>query len=722
MATDLKRFTWIVFLILLVPLLGRAQEDEVVKVKSNLVNIDVIVKDKKGKYISDLKPEDFVVTENGQPQKIEFFDAPLVRNETRKAGEATTVETSAPTTPATPIAPRNYVSLVLDFQSTDIINLKPVREGAIKYVREQVTDADAVAVLTVTHGLQMVQTFTQDKERLIAALENLGTAADSKNFEARNIGENISNLRDSLNGAPSTPPSGITSPAAGSQMARVMIAQRVLAQFIQLRTALSLQQARPVLAALAALAEGLRPIPGKKTVVLFSQGFVTPAVLDWQVQSTIDIANRANVAIYIIDSAGLRASAPESGSYVPATPLSGISAATGQEQRIRAVGGETVFDYARQEGQSREYDILYRLSGDTGGKFLKGNNDIGLGLERINEEIQARYTLAYRSTNQNFDGSFRKVKIEVRRPDVQIMSRNGYYAIPPEEIVLLSPADKKLLAGFNEAQTSPGLPLFVSLTQFRTREGLYTVPLAIELPPTAVKFERKGDKRSMQLEVLGVLKAGSERIISRLGGNFDVNLNADDYDKIVSNNIFYRQDLQLTPGDYTIDLIVRDKQSGNVAAHREHFVLPEAEAEFAATPVVLSRYVEEASQLPPNPADVPDVFVYGKQLIRPSAARQFKATDNLIMYLAVYNAANSPDTGKPLVRVTVRLIKDGQPATKFFDFVLTDIQDRPVPHLTFAEFLRLTNLAPGRYQATIEVKDMVTRKSSKQEAPFDIVP
>ena len=106
------------------------------------------------------------------------------------------------------------------------------------------------------------------------------------------------------------------------------------------------------------------------------------------------------------------------------------------------MGGETVFDNARQEGQSREYDILYRISGDTGGKFLKGNNDIGQGLGRINEEIQSRYTLAYRSTNQNFDGTFRKVKIEVRRPDVQIISRSGYYAIPPEEIVLLSPADK----------------------------------------------------------------------------------------------------------------------------------------------------------------------------------------------------------------------------------------------------------------------------------------
>ena len=702
-------------LVLLLAFVAQAQED-VVKVKSNLVNIDVIIKDKKGKYISDLKAEDFVITENGQPQKLEFFDAPLSGGPTRAPGAPGTDTV----TPAT--APRNYVSLVLDFQTTDVTNLKQVREVAIRYVREQVTDADVVAVLSVTTGLRMLQPFTQDKARLIATLENLGATADSKNFEQRDIAENIDNLRDFLNANEAAATGAINSPAGGSAAARVMIAQRVLQQFIRLRTALSVQQARPVLAALAAIAEGLRPIPGKKTLVLFSQGFVTPAVLDWQVQTTIDIANRANVAIYIIDSAGLRGAAQASGSLVPSSPLAGVSGITNQEQRIRAVGGETVFDNARQEGQAREYDILYRISGDTGGKFLKGNNDIGQGLERINQEIQSRYTLAYRSTNQNFDGTFRKVKIEVRRPDVQIISRSGYYAIPPEEIVILSPMDKKLLASFADAQANPGLPLFVSLGQFRTRGGLYTVPLAIEIPPAAVKFERKGDKRLMQLEVLGVLKLGSERVLSRLGGNFDVNLSADDYNTIVTNNIFYRQDLQLAPGDYTIDVIVRDKQSGKLTARREQFVLPEPEAEFAASPLVLSRYVEAASQLPPDPAEFPDVFVHGKQLIRPSAARQFKTTDNLIMFQAVYNAANSPDTGKPLVRVSVRLMKDGQPATKFFDYVLTDVRNHPVPHLTFAEYLRLANLAPGRYQATIETKDMVTRKSSKQEAAFEIVP
>ncbi|HKR12972.1 MAG TPA: VWA domain-containing protein [Pyrinomonadaceae bacterium] len=710
---------WVVcILVVLLAPVCLAQEDDVVKVKSNLVNIDVQVKDKKGKYIPDLKAEDFVVFENGVQQKIEFFDAPLAGTNRPSTGAAAAGPgPAAPSEPAA--APRNYVTLVLDSQTTDITNLKQVREGMIKYAREQLTDSDVVALLSVTNGLQLLQPFTNDKAKLIEALENLGSGSTSKNFEQRDLAQNIDSLRGELSQANTAPTTEITSRAGGSQAARQMIMRTMLAQFIMLRTALSVQQSRPILAALAAIAEGLRPIPGKKTVVLFSQGFVTPAVLDWQVQSTIDIANRANVAIYIIDSAGLRASAPNTTALGGVSALSGISAAQPQEQRIRAVGGETVFDTARQEGLSREYDILYRISGDTGGRFLKGNNDIGQGLERINQEIQARYTIAYRSTNQNFDSSFRKVKIEVRRPDAQIISRSGYYAIPPEEIVLLSPADKKMFDNFAAVQSTPGFPFSLSVSSFRSRDGMYTVPLAIELPPNAVQFDRKGEKRSLQLEVVGVLKATPDKVLSRLGGNFDVNLTAEQYQSIVSNNIFYRQDLILTPGDYTIDLIVRDRQSGKIAGRREHLELPDLDEEFAATPLVLSRYVEAYE---PKPADAPDVFVYRKTAIRPSAERQFRSTDNLVMYLAVYNAANSTDTGKPMVRVTARLMKDGQPATKPFDFVLTEVENNPVPHLKFAEFIRLTNLAPGNYTVMIEAKDMVSKKLLKQEAAFAIVP
>src|ERR1044072_4051992 len=207
---------------------GQAQEQEdVVKVKSNLVNIDVIVKDKKGKYVSDLKPEDFTITEDGQSQKIEFFDAPIVRIEVRKPGDTAA---AAPSTPAPEPGPatatRNYVALVLDLQSTDITNLKPVRDGMIKYIREQISDMDAVAVLSVTNNLRMLQPFTQDKEKLIASLAKSGNP-DSKTFKQKDIADNIASLRDFLNNAP-TATQGITSNAGGSEMARIMVARSVL--------------------------------------------------------------------------------------------------------------------------------------------------------------------------------------------------------------------------------------------------------------------------------------------------------------------------------------------------------------------------------------------------------------------------------------------------------------------------------------------------------------
>ena len=693
----------------------KQEPDDVVRVKSNLVSIDVMVKDKKGKYIPDLEVDDFVVFENGVPQKLEFFDAPLLHASTpTKTADATVrVETAAAA-----VAARNYVSLVLDSQTTDLTNLKQVREGTIKFVKEQISDADAVALFSISGGLQLLQPFTQDKTKLIAALESFGTSAP-KNTEQRDIAGNIDSLRTQLGTSPSGPTTAISTAAGGSEAAKAAVTRRVLQQFIKLRTALSLQQSRPVLAALAAISEGLRSIPGKKTIVLFSQGFVTPTVLDWQIQSTIDIANRANVSIYIIDSAGLREGGTKSGALVPGSPLAGVSAMTSQEQRIQAVGGETVFDISRQEGTNREYDILYRMSGDTGGRFLKDNNDIAQGLQRINEEVQARYTLSYRSTNQNFDGSFRKVKIEVRRPNSQVVSRSGYYAIPPEEIVLLSPDDKKLLANLDTIAAAPGLPLHVEVGQFRSREGLYTVPILIEVPPSAVKFDTKADKRTMQLDVLGVVRTASDTVLARLGGNFAVNLAADEYQSILNNNIFYRQDVELAPGEYSIELVVKDRQSGKISARKEKLVLADADSQFSTNNVLLSRHVELAALKLLGSSDI-DVFTYGRAKIRPSPARQFQPSDNLIMFFQIYNAASSPDTGKPVVRVTVRLMKDGQPATKFFDYVLTDVQPEPTPHLTLAEYIKLSGLTPGKYVAVIETKDMVTRKIVKQEAPFVI--
>ena len=695
-------------------------DEEVIKISSNLVSVDVVVKDKKGKVVTDLKAEDFTVSENGVPQHIEFFDSTLT-SETGVGRPVTTIGSTQPKPVSPSGLPRNIIALVLDGQSTDLASLKHVREGVEKYIRERISDSDSVALFSISGGLQLLQSFTHDKARLIAAVDNAYTSSNvSKTSEARSLAQDIDSLRNKISsGAPTEVASSPEAGAAGSAAAETLIAQHVLEQYMQLRSALSVQQTRPVLAALAAIAEGLRPVPGKKTLVMFSEGFVAPETLDWQVQSTIDIANRANVAIYIIDASGLTGGTPTSGALVASSPLAGISGGNSMESRRRVGGGESVFDITRQEGLNRQQDLLYKISEDTGGRFIKNTNDIAMGLDRIDSEIRSRYTLAYRSTDQNFDGSFRKVKIEVRRPDTNVVARPGYYAIPPSQIVPFSPEDQKLLANFSNMEAHSTLPLAMELSPFRSREGYYIVPLSFEIPPTAVQFDRKGDKQRLQLEVLAVVRnEGEDRILSRLGGNFDVALTAQQYESIMNDKISYRQDMQLEAGNYTVDLIVRDRLSGKVAAKREKLLLPVAGSDFWTTDAVLSRHAEPLKQTTRSG----DVFSEGDVQVRPSPSREFHASDNLIIFFKLYNAAVAREIGKPLVRVTVTLMKNGQPAMRPLDYQLTEPATEPVPHLTFAKYIKLAGLPPGKYSAVIESRDIFQQKATRQEAWFSIVP
>ena len=133
---------------------------------------------------------------------------------------------------------------------------------------------------------------------------------------------------------------------------------------------------------------------------------------------------------------------------------------------------------------------------------------------------------------------------------------------------------------------------------------------------------------------------------------------------------------------------------------------------------MLSRHAEPVKQTARNG----DVFSEGGVQIRPSPSREFHSTDNLIIFFKLYNAALAGETGRPLVRVTVTLMKDGKQAARPLDYQLTEPATEPVLHLTFAKYVKLTGLPAGKYSAVIESRDIVQQKVLKQEAWFVILP
>jgi VWFA-related protein len=216
--------------------------------------MDVMVKDKKGKYITDLKADDFTVVENGVPQKVEFFDPPLSGNSVTNQPKA--ADAAKPVAPSS--GPTHIISLVLDGATTEQGNLKQVREGMLRYIRERIAPADMVAIFAVTTDLRLLQAFTQDKAKMIAAIDKTNDlTASNKNTERNQIAKDIQQAQMEMEGLPGTSglPQSAEAASLGSTAARSLILANVLQQYLKLRAQLSVQQARPVLASLAAICE-----------------------------------------------------------------------------------------------------------------------------------------------------------------------------------------------------------------------------------------------------------------------------------------------------------------------------------------------------------------------------------------------------------------------------------------------------------------------------------
>jgi VWFA-related protein len=171
----------------LAPARARCQEPEgEVTLRAPLVNFDVMVKDRKGAFVTDLGREDFVVEENGVPQTVDFFDPPSAGG-TEAHG------------PGGAGAPRNVISLLLDAQTTEATEVRHVGDGALRYIRERIKGSDVVAVFTVSNGLRLLQPFTNDKVKLVAAVENgFALTASSTASERREVAEQIAHQQETL--------------------------------------------------------------------------------------------------------------------------------------------------------------------------------------------------------------------------------------------------------------------------------------------------------------------------------------------------------------------------------------------------------------------------------------------------------------------------------------------------------------------------------------------
>jgi hypothetical protein len=491
-----------------------------------------------------------------------------------------------------------------------------------------------------------------------------------------------------------------------------MLAARIEDQFIALQSSLDKKLTRGILTAIRAIALGTSQIEGRKSLILFSQGFVVGEALEEELHAVVDVANRARLAVYSIDTKGLESgwqASEGNRSLIPQSELSAV-ADRSQRDRMKAVGGETVFDRAIQAGSDQQESALRFVSNETGGFLIRNTNDLGLGLRRVDEEMHGYYMLSYQSSNTNYDGKYRQIRVEVRQPGLTVRARTGYYAIP-NGFELLSPEEFQIFQAARSADSAP--PLFVRAGNFREAANRYRVPVVLEIPARSVRFEQAGKVSTARLQVIGLLRDADRHPVARFGGRVQYNASEAEQKALQSGNISLLNTVESAPGAYTMEIVVKDLTSG-VSSYREQGLnLREQTPDLALSAVLLAKNVDKAS---------PGQFLsVGGAKILPIAQCEFRNGDNLIYYFDIYQPKIEEDK-RADVTVNLWLMRNGERLRVGLPgFRLTQAELNPVPRITVARYLQLAGLEPGDYSLVVQVKDALTERVELAQASFAVI-
>ena len=434
----------LLFAILIAPT-GHSQsqpERPTVRMTTSGVIIDVSVVDRNGHPVLDLTPADFQLSEEGKGQRL--VSVTLVNGGRSRSLEGP--DLAAPlSTPATspsdtnPPAPEHtptVTAILFDKLSPD--SMPYGARAALACVSSLVPAQDYAGIFLVDVNFRTVQPFSTDPARLREAVERVARTA-TMNFrqEARRSGDVVLQKMD-----PNPPPTaGADSPGG---FATVAERQRWLASLHPADKTMAemtwrMEQAyrqiaveyegHTSIAALRAVVDALALLPGRKSVLYFTENLPVSDRLKPRFDAIIGYANRANITFYPVDAAGLRLHSKEAelGRNVSVAGAQGIGDAPRED-------GPWTKELERQNQLliSRPTAILGRLAKETGGFLIENTNDLGAGVARMQHERTAYYLLGYEPANATADGRFRRVTVKVHRRNVTVRARPGYLAVPAE--------------------------------------------------------------------------------------------------------------------------------------------------------------------------------------------------------------------------------------------------------------------------------------------------
>ena len=633
-----------------------ARAADTVRTSVTAVLVDVVVRDKKGLVVRDLEQADFQVLEDGVAQTIgsftRVFDGavlappPDVRAASAPAAAPVGIG-SAPPIAAGPAV----TALVFDRLNPEARRLA-VR-AAQDYLGAKDHLPDYIGLFGVDLSLTAYTPFTRDRDALRRALDGIAghtsarfnapdqrdqkTAADDRAAIAEQAA-----ARAAAAGGPGA--AQAVGPAASeAQLAQMQ--SKMIADFEVMERD---QQGYATTNGLLAIVDALRRLPGRKSLVLFSEGIAIPPAVQRLFQGVIDAANRANVSIYAMDAAGLRAESEQAkirDEVNQAAKLginTGYSSSTGSSNAPLTKRLEKNEDVLRQDPRAG----LGGLAEDTGGLFFDSTNDLRQGFDRIESDQRNYYLIGYAPANETYDGRFRTIDVRVRRPGVTVAARKGYFAVRDPGGALLTPWEAPALAALDQKPVPNAFPLRAAALLFpeRARPGL--VPVVAEVSTAALTFQPAADGKTYSSNFTVLVRFLDERnqVARQVSQHYEVKGPIAELGRARQGDIIFYRQPELPAGVYTMETVVYDGASGKASVRVSTVEVPKPDAtRMRVSSLVIVRRTEKVASTERrdgNPLLVDDVVVY-PNLGEPVS----RASREMAFYFVVYPAAGAaPET------------------------------------------------------------------------------
>ena len=650
----------------------QAQTAPVFRSTVNLVLVDVVVRDKKGAPVSGLKSDDFQVLEDGRPQQVRTFAFEEISATARPIARATALAAAAPAgnavAPAAPVpltsedaAGHRLLTLLFDTSSMQPEDVQKATDAAVKWVDQEMSPADLVAVASIGSSLQILSDFSGDKERVHAALQAF-SAAGGTAFAAV----------DASTTATDEAAAGQTSDSTAAD-----VSAQELDTFnndVRLR-------------ALKTLAEALSPIQQKKAILYFSAGMQRNGT-DNQVElrAAVNAAVRANVAIYPVDARGLQAVVP------------GGSARQGSRGGLGAFTGSAVANQFSTLAAQQE--TLTTLASDTGGKAFLDSNDFGEAFGQVTKDISSYYILGYASTNTDRDGRYRRITVRLRgKPDLKIEAREGYYADRDFAHTAKGDRETQLQEQLSMQIPATDIPMFVTAGWFRLASDRYYVPISVAVPGSAVPPAGGQDK--LTLDVAGFIRDERNVPVGRIRDTMTVPPAAGG---LAARQVLYQTGVALPPGRFSLKIVVRENSTGQMGSFESRIVVPELkQAPVKVSSVVLGTQLERAGGRKTASPLVRD----GLELL-PNLTHIVSRTQKLYFYYEVYDPAQ--DAGAPQLRTSLAFYRGRVKVfeTPVVERTQVDAADRRAAIFQFE--VPAGSLTPGFYTCQINIIDEVASR------------